>query len=414
MDPEQESPSLDQTIAEEYRAILERNSAEETPGEQLDKAAKDDAPPEEETEEQKAERARDEQGRFAKQAKASKPKEEKSAAPAEPSSPAPKGSAATPSASPATPAAAEPAAEQVVRTDGRPIDLSRPPAEWKPAAKAAWAGLPEPIRAEIHRREVDAYRKFSETAPDAEFGRNVRSIGERFRQIVDLDGGGDVGKAVASFFQTAQLLRFGTPAQKRQAVDYLEQYYGVPARQAAQPQYVQQQDGTWREVTPQQQPAAQQQAFQDPRVDQLMASISAREQAQVREEEQRANSVTAKFLSAVNEKGEPLYPFIDNVLDDMTERVKSLRLRGIGHEEALKQAYDAAVWANPETRAELVKQQAAQLEAQRREENLRRTAEAKRRAAGNVSPRGAHPQERPTGKMEDTIAETYREIVSRA
>lgn len=406
-DESQESPSLDQTIAEEYRAILERNSAEETPAEPIDKTAE---APETETEEQKAERARDEQGRFTKQAKQEKTE---SAAPAAKATNAKEQPAAQAAPAQAAPAAAE-TAEPIVRTDGKPIDLSRPPAEWKPAAKTAWATLPEPIRAEIHRREVDAYRKYSESAPDVEFGRNVRSIGERYRQVVDLDGGGDVAKAIGGFFQTASMLRFGTPQQKRQAVDYLEQYYGVPAKQAAQPQWVQNPDGTWREVAPQAAAQPQQQTFQDPRVDQLMARLTAEEQQRQQHEERTAGDITTKFLSATNEKGEPKYPFVDNVLDDMTLRVKYLRSQGVPHQQALEQAYDAAVWANPETRAELVKQQAAQLEAQRREENLRRTAEAKRAARGNVASRGAHPQERPTGKMEDTIAETYREIVSRA
>ena len=401
---EQESPSLDQTIAEEYRAILERNSAEETPAEPLEKTAKEESAPAEETEEQKAERARDEQGRFAKQQPKAKAKE--SAAPAQQAD----SSAATAQTPP--PQGAPAAADSVTRTDGKPVDLSRAPASWTPAAKAAWNGLPEPIRAEIHRREVDAYKRFNESAPDAEFGRNVRTLGERYRQVVDLDGGGDVAKAIGGFFQTASLLRFGTPAQKRQAIDYLEQFYGIPAKQQAQAQYVQQPDGTVRLV---EQPAApQQQAFQDPRIDQLMASMNAQEQARLQAEERTANDATTRFLSATNDKGEPLYPFVDNVIDDMTARVQALRGRGVAHEDALKQAYDAAVWANPETRAELIKQQAAQLEQQRREENLRRTAEAKRAARGNVAPRGAHPQEPAAGKMEDTITQTYREIMSRA
>lgn len=377
----EEVGTIDDTIADEYKAILARESGEET-------AAPEEAVETLETSETETSetRARDENGRFAK--KEAKPEEK------------PLEAETQSSETPAAPAETE----QVTRVDGRPVDLARPPAEWKPAAKAAWKDIPEPIRAEVHRREVEAYRKFSELAPEAEFGRNIRALGDRYQQVIALDGGGDIGRAVGAFFQTASVLRFGSPQQKRQAIDSLEQVYGVPAREP--------------QVDANGQPIAQAQpsSFMDPRVDQIMASMRAEQQARIDHANRESQAVTARFLSATNDKGEPLYPFVDNVLDDMTDRVRAIKARtpGISSEEALKQAYEAAVWANPETRAELVKAEQQKLEAQRREETLRRTAEAKRAASGAIRPRGAVTQQTAVGSIDQTISDTYREIMSRA
>lgn len=391
---EEQVGTLDETIASTYKEILARDDDggklnEEDPS-PLDEGTpeKPEGTPTEEVEAKGP--ARDEQGRFARHEE--KPEASKVDAKAPPEKAAP-------------PAEAVAAAVEVpTRADGKPVDLNRPPAEWKPAAKAEWSKIPEPVRAEILRREVDAYKKFSESAPDAEMGRNIRSLGERYHQVIALDGGGDIRRAVGAFFHTASVLRFGTPAQKRQAIDYLEQNYGVPAKQAPQVD---------ANVQPVQQP---QQEFRDPRVDQLMASMQQEESRRRAESDRVANDATTKFLSATNDKGEPLYPFVTNVLEDMTARVPMIRARnpGITHDEALKQAYEAATWANPETRAILQQQEQQRLEAQRRGANLQKVGSARQAAAVNVAQKGAPPAQAPVGTIDDTVRDTYREIMSRA
>jgi uncharacterized protein YicC (UPF0701 family) len=119
------------------------------------------------------------------------------------------------------------------------------------------------------------------------------------------------------------------------------------------------------------------------------------ERERVAQEERVTNAATERFLAAKDDKGQPLYPFVDNVLDDMSSRVSSIRRTNpaIGHEEALKQAYEAAVWANPETRAVLIGQQQAQ--AQQSAETLRKVEQAKRANAGNMPRRGAFPPRSP-------------------
>lgn len=396
---EEQIESMDDTIAATYKDILAREAESDTPASPLDDGtpAEPLGVPAEETDAAKAQRARDEQGRFAKQ-------EEKTEKPAVETPKADKAPTQAGKASEVkTDSPVTQPAEEVVRADGRPVDLTRAPSSWSAAAKAEWSKIPPAVQAEVHRREVDAFKKFNESAPEAELGRNIRSLGEKYHQVIALDGGGDIGRAVNAFLNTASVLRFGTPQQKRQAIDYLEQNYGVPSKQA-------QVDAQGQPVQPQ-----QQQDFRDPRVDRLEAAWSAEEQRRRSEIDRTANDATTRFLSSTNDKGEPLYPFVDNVLEDMTGRVAAIRARnpGTSHDEALKQAYDAAVWANPETRKVLQAQEVVRLEAQRREENLRKVDSARQAAATNVPRRGAVPAQAPVGTMDDTILETYREITSR-
>jgi hypothetical protein len=134
------------------------------------------------------------------------------------------------------------------------------------------------------------------------------------------------------------------------------------------------------------------------------------EQERAAYETQQSNGAVERFMSAKDEKGQPLYPFVDNVLNDMSARVQMLRRTNpaMGHEEALKQAYEAAVWANPETRAVLISQQQAQ--ANQPVETLRKVEQAKRASAVNVPKRGAIPATEPPKSLEDTIRETGKAL----
>ncbi len=127
-------------------------------------------------------------------------------------------------------------------------------------------------------------------------------------------------------------------------------------------------------------------------------------------EQQASNSAAERFISAKDDKGQPLYPFVDNVIDDMSARVEALRRThpALGHEDALKQAYEAAVWANPETRTVLISQQQAQ--ANQPAETLRKVEQAKRASAVNVPKRGALPATEPPKSLDETIRETGKAL----
>jgi hypothetical protein len=277
----------------------------------------------------KDERPRDAQGKFVE-----KPKE-----PAAPAEARQSGQACRTAA--AAPAPADPEAP-LVTTTGQPIDINRPPSSWKPAAKAAWMTLPPEIRTEIHRRERLPARR-QDAAGDADFGRRSSGVVEPYRMLIESEGG-TPEKAIADLMRTAALFRTGQPQQKLQALFGIAQQFNVPLAEYMQAEFAKAKGDPNAPAA-----QAQPQSFQDPRVDQLLAAQQRQERERVAHEERVSNAATERFLSAKDDKGQPLYPFVDNVLEDMSERVSSMRRTNpaIGHEEALKQAYEAAVWANP-------------------------------------------------------------------
>ena len=373
MPEEVRETSMDDTIRDLLNKAPE--SVEEVPAQEETTA---------EPAEAKSERPRDESGRFAKKASA-----ELETAPQPPED---TGASA--------PVSAEP---PLVTTTGNPIDINRAPASWKPAAKAAWNTIPEPVRAEIYRRESDFLNGNKGIKEHADFGQAMRQTIDPYRMLIESEGG-TPEKAVGELLKTAALFRVGSPQQKLQAILGLDRQYNAGLQsyfqQAVQQEVARANGQAYQQ--PQQAPN-----FQDPRVDQILASLQAQERARAQQEEAQSNAATERFMSAKDASGAPLYPFIDNVLDDMSLRVSHIRKANpsVSHEEVLKQAYEAAVWANPETRQVLIGQQQAQQQASA--ETLRKSEAAKRAASMNLPKRGSVPAGAAKGSMEDTIRETY-------
>jgi hypothetical protein len=122
------------------------------------------------------------------------------------------------------------------------------------------------------------------------------------------------------------------------------------------------------------------------------------------QEEQRMASEVGTFFQ------DPQYPFAENVRSDM-----SLLIKG-GGADTLQDAYEKAVWANPETRSLLIKQQ-------REEEEARRAAEAREAASrarqagksisGSPLPGGASmPAQRPDLDLHDELAANLKALRS--
>lgn len=111
-------------------------------------------------------------------------------------------------------------------------------------------------------------------------------------------------------------------------------------------------------------------------------------------------------------------PYFDNVADDVMERVAAMRAQGQpAGIELVKKAYDAAVWANPDTRKVLLDEQARV----RAAEDAKKTAEKAQRekaqrsaiAAGSVtgSPTpGSNAPPAPQGSVRDSLRQAAQEI----
>lgn len=278
-----------------------------------------------------AERARDERGRFAKEAEkaaqaALDPKAQQ--APPEPVVAAPEAPAGT---------------EQAVR----------PPPGWSVASKAEFDKLPAHVKADIAKREVEVNQGLAKLA-------EYKPI-ERFSQMAR-QGGTTLEKALESYTGIEQMLRsdlvkgMGQIAQNL-GVHPVEMAQKILAAYGQQPNQTGQQPAA--QITPDVQALLQQQLVPLQRtVQQLTAEKQAQTQAQI-------NSAIDRFFA------DPANKYAENLSDDMVPLINQRRQQvpGEPYEEVLKWAYERAAWANPEVRPFLVN---AELEA--------KTAKAKQAA----------------------------------
>lgn len=398
--------TLDESLTESIRGTLAEINER---GEGLD--ATQEVVEETPAESPKQDRPRDPEGKFTKA-----PKEAPKASPTQSAAPA---KADTQKDAPVAAAAPEQAAaetEAPLKFGQVAVDLTRPPSSWKPAAKAAWAALPPDVQKEIYRRETD----FSNTVlngplkESADFGKAVKQVVEPYRGLIEAEGG-DYTRAIADTMKTAALFRTGSPQVKLNALFQIDQQF---CNGALNQHFKQRVEEEVAKRTGQPAPAAAApQQLADPRVDSLIEAMERQNKERAAEAQRVANAATEAFIQAKDDKGQPLYPFVDNVIDDMSMRVASLRRQNpaMEHMEALKQAYEAAVWANSETRAVLMAAQ--QSVAAAPVETQRKVAQARAASAGNLPKRGGLPTAGPasvlrlgTPESDESIRETLRQL----
>ncbi len=389
MDDRALSESMDADMANTLAEINARNAQEEVEQPQAADAPASASSPE--TPAAESARARDASGKFIKG------ETEQTAAPETVSQP----SSATETTAPVAAAPTEQA-----------IDINRPPSSWKPAAKAQWANLPADVRQEIYRREGDFHKGNSQIKENADFGQKIRTMAQPYDMLIKAEGATHEA-AFDDYLKSAAMLRVGTPQQKLDLIKQLDSRYNCGLNEDFSRAVL----AKVAEITGQPVQQQPQQQFQDPRVDALLRSQEQAEQQRAAQLTAQANDAETRFRAAVDDKGQPQFPFVDNVADDMVNRIPEIRRLNpsLPHFDVLKQAYEAAAWANPETRAVLLSQQAAQ--ANQPAETLRKVEAAKRANAVNVPRRGAIPASQPnanlvlgTPESDESMRETYRQL----
>jgi hypothetical protein len=387
---------IDDEIASDWNAILERHAPEEGQSDaeaQTAEAPADGASDETElpAQEKPAREAdRDRAGRFkpgnrfARQPTADAPARE-DAQDAQPE---------TGEAERSAPAA-EPAAEAVQR------DIARAPSTWRPTARAEWGKLPETVRAEIHRRESDFMAGQSQLLPDAKFGKDIRGIVEPYRMLIESQGG-TPESAVQELLRTAAMLQTGTPQQKYQTMAAIAQRYGVDLRAFA--------PRTQQGGSPAQQAVPQN--FRDPRLDELLTRLNTAEQQRQAAEQRSTEDAVTRWMNEADAEGNPKRPYAGDVINEMSALIPQLKAQDptLSHQAALDAAYERAIWAHPEIRTLLVNQQQAAAATAAAAANQQRAQAARRGASVNVPRRGSTPAPAKPGSLEETIAATAREL----
>jgi hypothetical protein len=277
------------------------------------------------------------------------------------------------------------------------------PSSWKAQTKAKWQSLDPEIRAEILRRETDYFKGYEQIKPNAALGKTIDEIVKPYQQMIAAEGG-TTETAVRNLFQTAAILRNGTQEQKLSLFSNLARQYSVDIGRLFQQPGQQQQFQQAAPIPPEMTALSQQ-------IQQMYGAMTQQQQQQKQVEFTNLQGAADKWLSE-SKNGKPLRPYFANVENEVISKVGAIRAGNPqwSIEKVLQEAYDRAVWENPDTRAALLAEQEAAKK--QTEENLRKAREAKRLNKGNISARGMLDSKDKKGSMEDTIRETYRQITS--
>lgn len=310
--------------------VAEKSTATAPPDEPVQSAPKESSAPVEapttgeETEGQRAERLRDERGRFAKA-------DEK--APAAAQEPAEAPAPTTEAAKPSEPATAKPEAPAFAK------EGARAPQSWKPAVREKFASLPPEVQEEAIRVDREVRKTMQESAEARQTYQRLREVfapAEPYLRAQNLDPIGFTQSAV----QTAMALAAGTQTTKAQALVQLIKTYGVDiqALDAAL---------TGQVVPGSAQP--QPEAYRDPRVDQLLQTI---EQAKSQRAQQMEAQARAEIAKVEQEE------FFEDVRLDMADLLDSYQRRGVALTPT--EAYRKATLMHPEISKVLQQREAAQ------------------------------------------------------
>lgn len=280
---EEQPISMDDTIRNTLRELTAKGEG-----------IQDDATPE--APEEKAQRIRDEKGKFSADAKA----------PAAPTVPA-------------APEAAEVPAEPLVA----------PPNTWKKEAHEAWAKADPVLRAEAVRREADFHRGIEQYKQAAQFAQSIEKAITPYAATLN-SLGVTPEKAVSELMAADHRLRYGSPQEKNAYFAQLAKSYGIDLASVSAPeqQYID------PNVS-----ALQQQ------VQQLKGWIENQSIMGQQQEQASLNSEIASFAA------DPTHSHFESVRGHMSALLQA------GQATSLKDAYEQAVWANPTTRTALIQQQ---------------------------------------------------------
>ena len=329
VDTHDDAPSMDDTI----RATLAEINARDEP--------EADAP--EETAEERAERVRDEKGRFA-----AKQQEE------------------TPQA---TDQPIEPVEEPVLSPEVQRLGLRKEEA-------AEWAKASPVLQQALLRRSEEMHRGLEQYRGAAQFAQKIAQAFQPYEHTIQQLGVSHE-VAVGKLLEADNTLRYGSPEQKAHALASLAYQYGIDIGQV--------------QATPA--PDPQVYALQA-ELNQLKGFINDFQRTQQEREQGTLNSEIAKFAEGREH--------FEQVREDMAALLQA------GRAKDLSDAYEQAVWANPQTRAAMLAKQQAEVAA--KVEAERKAQEAKRANAVNVPRRGSVPAGAPTGTMDDTIRATAQKL----
>ena len=318
---------------------------------------------------EKSDRHRDKEGKFAKSEEAETPKEEKLDKPDK---------AVT--------------QDKVTESQEKPesvdkpkvqADAMRPPSSWSAAAKAKFAQMDSDVQKEVIKREEDFHKGIDGYKARAALGDTLYKEIAPYEAMIRSQGS-TPEVSIRNLLGVAYQLSVGTPQQKQQVIANIAQMYGVQMSTGEEMPQV------------------------DPTVAALQQEVQKLRAEREQEKYQRETSTTATLSDEIAAfQADPANIYFENVKAHMSALLQGGRATG------LKDAYEQATWANPEVRQQLLAQQQKDAELKRLDEAKKTAIEAKRSAPINSRAKGVFSPVAQTGNsITDTMSNVYDEIQS--
>ena len=226
----------------------------------------------------------------------------------------------------------------------------RAPQAWRPEVREHWAQLPEPVRAEIARRESEHARFIQESSEARKTAETLMKTIAPYEAFIRAENSNPI-QAIDNLMSTAARLRTGTAPELAQMVAGLVKQFGVGRFGNG---FIEQLDSALAGQTPVQDPqqAAIEQVLNQrlAPVQQMLTQFQQAQIAQQQAAQQSAQNEVADFLSKAE--------FGEDVREDMADLMETATRRG--QNLSLADAYKKACLMNDNVRAVIAQRVRAQ------------------------------------------------------
>lgn len=246
------------------------------------------------------------------------------------------------------------------------------PASWRPEVRDHWAALPEPVRAEVARREQEVQRTLQETSEARKYAEMFSKTLAPYEQYIRAENSNPI-QAIDNLMSTAVKLRTGSAPELAQLVAGMVQQYGTGR---FGPQFVEMLDSALAGA-PQQGDQTQIQQVIQQQLAPVQQFMSQFQQAQAMQQQQLADKASQEVNGFLDQT-----EFGHDVKQEMADLMEVAQRRG--QEMSLQDAYRQACMLNPSVRSAL--QSRANAKSAQTRESIAQKARA---AAVSVSSAGA-------------------------
>lgn len=214
------------------------------------------------------------------------------------------------------------------------------PASWSHSAKSRWNELPPEIKQEVSKRELDMTRGMTKIDDERRFAKEMLSSVQPYQALIQSEGS-NAPQYVSQVLNTIYTLRTASQWQKQQVWNALAQQFGIESPQA-------QQQNDQQAANP-----------YDNRIAQLERQLQMQQQEAERQQQEALQQQHAQALNMIEAfRNDPANKYFDNVRTVMGALMQS------GEAKDIKEAYDMAINARPDIRAQLQADQKAKQDAE--------------------------------------------------